>query len=52
YSNKERKSITTTILLLELYDLVKIIKQIDPNCWISVTKIKETYGNFNTKSVD
>lgn len=52
YTGQNKKVITTTILLLELRDLVKEIYKIDSKVWINVMKVKMNFGTFNTQSVD
>ncbi|NQZ65696.1 MAG: YitT family protein [Mycoplasmatales bacterium] len=52
YSNKEKEIISTTMLLLEFRSFKKTILEIDPNAWMSVTKVRNVIGNFNTLNVD
>ncbi|WP_161565689.1 YitT family protein [Mycoplasma sp. ATU-Cv-508] len=52
YTGQDKKVITTTILLLELGDIIRKLYAIDKDLWIIATKIKFNYGRFNTDSVD
>ncbi|MCK5945907.1 MAG: YitT family protein [Mycoplasmataceae bacterium] len=52
YTKKPKDVISTVMLLLEVKDIIKDLKQIDPNVWIMETKIKRVVGQFNTSKVD
>lgn len=42
----------TVALLLEAKYLIKDIRKIDRNSWISISKLENTYGDFDTSKVD
>ncbi|TCG10577.1 YitT family protein [Mycoplasma todarodis] len=52
YTGKEVKTIRTVMLFLELKPILKKLKEIDPNVWISTTVVSGIIGNFNHKSVE
>ncbi|CAM9155680.1 YitT family protein [Mycoplasma marinum] len=52
YTDKEVKTIRTVMLFLEHKDIVKKLREIDPNVWVSVTIVKNVYGNFNAIMID
>lgn len=52
YTGQNKKVISTTILLLELRDLIREISKVDDKVWINVMKVKMNYGAFNTEAVD
>ncbi len=52
YTGQNKKVISTTILLLELRDLIREIAKVDDKVWINVVKVKTNYGAFNTSSVE
>ncbi len=52
YTGKDLKTIKTIMLFLELKPILKKLKEIDPNIWISTTVVSGIIGNFNHKSVE
>lgn len=52
YMDKDTKMISTAMLLLEVKPIVAKIKEIDPNAWISITKIRNIIGNFSTDYIN
>ncbi len=52
YTGKDVKTIRTVMLFLELKPIIKKLKEIDPNVWISTTVVSGIIGNFNHKSVE
>lgn len=52
FTGQNKKVIKTTILLLELRELVRELYKIDNKVWINVMKVQINYGSFNTESVD
>ncbi|VEU70116.1 YitT family protein [Mycoplasmopsis glycophila] len=52
YTGKYGFGIETSILLMEAKNLVDDLKLIDPNIWISQTKIDKIYGKFNIDYVE
>ena len=52
YTKKPKDIISTVMLLLEVKDVVKDLKRIDPNIWIMETNIKKVIGLFNSSKVE
>ena len=52
YTKKPKDVISTVMLLLEVKDVVKDLKKIDPKIWIMETKIKKVIGQFDTTKVE
>ncbi|CAM9119350.1 YitT family protein [Mycoplasma todarodis] len=52
FTGKNVKTIRTVMLFLELKPIIKKLREIDPNVWISTTVVAGIIGNFNHKSVE
>ncbi|WP_426461140.1 YitT family protein [Mycoplasma hafezii] len=52
YTGKYNYKIETVILLLESRNLINDLKLIDPNIWLSFTKVEKVVGKFNTQFVE
>lgn len=52
WTGKEIYTFETIILLLEVEDLIRNIKKIDPTAWISKSTIKKIYGAFDYSKVE
>ncbi|BAW18499.1 ABC transporter permease [Mycoplasmopsis bovigenitalium] len=52
FSNEEVIKIKTTMLYLEARNIIKDIRNICPNVWISVKPVHQIIGKFNTQYVD
>ncbi|WP_051789155.1 YitT family protein [Mycoplasma buteonis] len=52
YTGKYNYKIETVILLLESRNLVDDLKLIDPNIWISQSKVEKVNGKFSTQFVE
>ena len=52
YSKKHKKAIKTVVFLMEVKPLISKLKQIDPNIWVSGSKVINVWGKLSTKHVD
>ncbi|WP_083748439.1 YitT family protein [[Mycoplasma] mobile] len=52
YTNKKGKKIETVILLLEVNRIKNLIQEVDPKVWISIKKVKDSVGTFNSSEVE
>ncbi|MCS4536907.1 YitT family protein [Mycoplasma sp. CSL7475-4] len=52
YTGEKVYKINTTMLLLETKNIIKDLRAIDPNIWISIKPTYQIHGNFNTHYVD
>lgn len=52
YTKLKNHSIETIVLLLESDDIIKKIKIVDPEAWISVSPVSKIYGRFNYSFVE
>ena len=51
FSGEDREIIYMTVSSLEVKDVIRTIKQIDPNSFVSVTQLQQVYGRFFQKPV-
>lgn len=51
YSDKDRYIVYMVVSTTEVKNAVKVIKQLDPESFVSVTSLQQVYGNFHMKSV-
>ncbi|WP_435129916.1 YitT family protein [Mycoplasma sp. 6243] len=52
YTGKQATKISTVMLILETPNIISDLKLIDPNIWISISRVKQVVGNFNTEFVE
>lgn len=52
YTKQEIHTVETIVLLLEAEFIVKEIKKIDPNIWISIIPVNKIVGNFNYSLIE
>lgn len=52
FTKEKKKIVMTMMLLLEFKNFLRIIREIDPEVWISATEVRRQVGRFNTSSVD
>lgn len=48
----DRHMISTTIFLVELREILRMIAKVDDHAWVSVINIKASYGNFSKSYID
>lgn len=52
YTRNEKTILLTIISRYELYDFHKIMRETDPNSFVSITNVAKLYGNFYEKKVN
>ncbi len=52
YDGEKKIHIETAILLLEVKQLLKNVYAVDPHAWVSESKIRRVWGNFDTTEVE
>ena len=52
FTKEKKKIVMTMMLLLEFKNFLVVIREIDPNVWISATEVRRQVGKFNTSSVE
>lgn len=46
YTNEDETVILTTVTIYETQKIINLVKQYDPNCFISIMNVKKIHGNF------
>ncbi len=52
YTGKEIYTIETVVLILEVDEFVKAIKEVDPRAWISISNVNKISGSFDYSKVE